>query len=356
MSAPLRVIVVDDSRLSIEAVITALEADGDITVVGTAANGRDAVAKVAALAPSLVAMDVNMPVMDGLEAVERIMASRPTPILLLTGDPARRGERGSFEALSRGALDLIPKDIVSGSEAQRAWLRDHVRLLASVPVVYRPRRDGTVPPPALPAVRPATADALPRGGVGLVASTGGPPAIADILAALPSGFPLPILIVQHLAPGFAGHLASWLGGISPLPVEIAVGGKEAKRGRVYLSPDDAHLSIGPGNRLVVDPRDPTIDGHRPSGTVLLSSLARVWGRRAIGVILTGMGSDGVAGLDEIRRAGGLTIAQDEASSVVYGMPRMARDRGAARLVVPPAGIAEALCRASAGGERGPAGR
>jgi two-component system chemotaxis response regulator CheB len=351
MSAPLRIIVVDDSRLSMDAVIAALEADGDIVVVGTADNGRDALAEVEALQPALVAMDVNMPVMDGLEAVERIMASRPTPILLLTGDPARRSERGSFEALSRGALDLIPKDIVSGSRTQQAWLREHVRLLASVPVVYRPRRGRTVPPPM---ARMALADKQPRGGIGLVASTGGPPAIAEILAGLPAGFPVPVLVVQHLAPGFARHLASWLGGIASLPVEIAVGGGEALPGRVYLAPDEAHLTVGAGNRLVVDPRGAAVDGHRPSGTLLLSSLARVWGRRATGVILTGMGSDGVAGLDEIRRAGGLTIAQDEASSVVFGMPRTARDRGAARLFLSPAGICEALCRAVA--PQPPAGR
>jgi two-component system chemotaxis response regulator CheB len=283
--------------------------------------------------------------MDGLEAVEQIMASRPTPILLLTGDPARRGERGSIEALSRGALDLIPKDIVSGSRAQQAWLRDHVRLLASVPVVYRPRRARTVPPPMM--ARTSPADRHARGGIGLVASTGGPPAIAEILAGLPAGFPLPILVVQHLAPGFARHLASWLGGIGSLRVVIAASGSEATPGRVYLAPDNAHLTVGPKNRLVVDPRGAAIDGHRPSGTLLLSSLADVWGNRAIGVILTGMGSDGVAGLDAIRRAGGLTIAQDQASSVVFGMPRAARDRGAARLCLPPAGVCEALCRAAA---------
>lgn len=336
----LRVLVVDDSALSVEALSAALEADGDIAVVATAVDGRDAVGKVEALRPALVAMDINMPVMDGLEAVERIMASRPTPILLLTGDPGRRGERGIFDALSRGALDLIPKHLAAGSEAERAWLRDHVRLLASVPVVYRARRPGRRPESSDAARTVATG----AGGVGLVASTGGPPVLADILGALPADFELPILVVQHLAAGFAAHLASWLDGASRLRVRIASSGLKVEGGTVYLAPDGAHLRVEAPDRLVVDSRSPALDGHRPSGTILLASMAKVWGRRATGVVLTGMGSDGVSGLDEIRRAGGVTLAQDEESSVVYGMPRAARERGAASSILPPPAIAEALVR------------
>jgi two-component system chemotaxis response regulator CheB len=338
VSGRIRVLVVDDSSLSIEALTGVLEADGDIAVIATAGNGRDAVAKVEALRPSLVAMDVNMPVMDGLEAVERIMASRPTPILLLTGDPGRRGERGSFEALSRGALDLIPKHIIGEGEAKAAWLREHVRLLAGVPVIYRPRRArGPVAPDPLPAL-------AGRAGVGLIASTGGPPVIAEILAALPARFPLPILVVQHLATGFAGQLAAWLSTSSRLRIQIAAHGMKIEPGTVYLAPDQAHLLVASGDRLSIDRVGAPVDGHRPSGTRLLSSMASAWGRRAVGVVLTGMGSDGVAGLEEIRRAGGTTIAQDQQTSVVFGMPRTARDRGAAVLQLPPAGIAEALCR------------
>lgn len=343
MNQLLRVIVVDDSPLSVDAVRSALEADGDIAVVATAGNGRDALAKVAALRPGLVAMDINMPVMDGLEAVERIMASCPTPILLLTGDPGRFGERGIFEALSRGALDLIPKHIAAGGDAQRAWLRDHVRLLASVPVIYRPR---PVRRPPLPPANERVARAA--GGVGVVASTGGPPALAEILGGLPAGYPLPILVVQHLASGFAAHLASWLEGVSRLEVRIATHGLNVEGGTVYLAPDGAHLNLEAPDRLAVDARSPPVDGHRPSGTRLLDSIAAVWGSRAVGVVLTGMGADGVSGLDAIRRAGGLTIAQDETSSVVFGMPRVARERGAASASLPPAGIIEALIRRGRG--------
>ena len=337
----LRVLVVDDSLLSIEALTVALEEDGDIAVVATARDGRDAVAKVEASRPALVAMDINMPVMGGLEAVERIMGSRPTPILLLTGDPARRNEHGVFEALSRGALDVLPKHIAGGSAAERKRLRDRVRELAGVTVVYRPAR--ARPRPA-PAPAPAAVASPGGGAVGLVASTGGPPIIADIIAALPADYPLPILIVQHLAPGFAAHLASWLDSVARLRVAIAADGMKLEGGTVYLAPDGAHMLAAGSGRVELDRHSPPVDGHRPSGTRLLSSIAAVWGRRAVGVVLTGMGTDGVDGLAEIRRSGGQTIAQDESSCAVFGMPRAARDGGAAATWLAPAAIAEALAR------------
>lgn len=339
----LRVLVVDDSPLFADSLTHVLEADGDIEVVGRAGNGRDAVDRVAALSPQLVAMDVHMPLMDGLEAVERIMSSRPTPILLLTSDTAHQGARGTFEALSRGALDLVPKQLLGDGETRRAWLRDHVRLLASVPVIYRPRLDR-----AQPTAAPFRAPTVSRsGGVGIVASTGGPPVISDILSALPRDFPLPVLVVQHLAPGFTGHLASWLAGSSALPVRVASAGLPLEGGVVYVAPDDAHLTVRRGSRMMVDASLPPVEGHRPSGTLLLSSLAATWGARAVGVLLTGMGSDGAAGLRDIHRAGGMTIAQDQATSVVFGMPRAARDLGAVRRLLPTSAIAEALCQAAA---------
>ena len=339
----LRVLVVDDSPLFADSLAHVLEADGDIEVVARAGNGRDAVERVAALYPQLVAMDIHMPLMDGLEAVERIMSSRPTPILLLTSDSAHHGARGTFEALSRGALDLVPKQLLGEGEVRRAWLRDHVRLLASVPVIYRPRLGR-----AQAATTAFPAPAISRsGGVGIVASTGGPPVISHILSALPRDFPLPILVVQHLAPGFTAHLASWLAGSSSLPVRVASPGLPLEGGVVYVGPDDAHMTVQRGRRLVVDSARPRVNGHRPSGTLLLASLAAQWGARAVGVVLTGMGSDGAVGLRDIHSAGGMTIAQDEATSAVFGMPRAARDLGAVRRLLPISAIAEAICQAAA---------
>lgn len=336
----LRILVVDDSPLTVDTVTAILEADGDIVVAGVAKNGLEAVAATQRLKPDLVAMDIQMPVMNGLEAVERIMASVPTPILLLTGDPRRQGERGSFEALSRGALDLVAKPaVMEGGEPQQARFRDHVRLLASVPVVYRRRRTQT----DLPRVRPVASG----GCVGIVASTGGPPVLAEILAALPPAFPVPVVVVQHLAAGFAAHLTSWLEEISPLSVKPATAGLKVRPGEVYVAPDGAHVTLDRRGHLALDDESPPERGHRPSGTRLLRSLAQAYAELGIGVVLTGMGQDGADGMVAIRRAGGMTIAQDEATSVVYGMPRAALALGAAEWVRPRDQIAEAICEAAA---------
>jgi two-component system, chemotaxis family, protein-glutamate methylesterase/glutaminase len=344
MKPPVRVLVVDDSPLAIDLLTRALEAEGDIRVVGTAANGSEATRRVAELTPSLIAMDVNMPVMNGLDAVERIMATHPTPILLLTSDPAKHAEKGGFEALSRGALDLVHKATLAEPSGQ-AWLRDHVRLLATVPVVYR-RRNRRAPTPAA-GYEPSGSG----GGVGIVASTGGPPAVTQILRGLPPDFPLPILIVQHLAPGFAHHLVSWLAGETRLRICVAEHGAPLEGRTVYVAPDSVHLSVS-GDRIHLDPKGEPIDGHRPSGTLLLKSLARVWRNRAVGVVLSGMGADGADGLLAIRKAGGMTIAQDQATSTVYGMPKAARDLGAAEQILPTAEIPAALSRAAARLARG----
>lgn len=329
----LRVVVIDDSRIFADALIEMLQADGDIEVVGTGCDGAEALALVESLEPDLVAMDVRMPTMSGLEAVEQIMSTRPTPIILLSSHPAHHGERAVFDALSRGALDLVSKAAIDGR-----WLRDHVRLLASIPVVYRAHRTRKPSAPMgfnLPSG---------NGGVGIVASTGGPPVIADILSRLPKDYPLPIVIVQHLAAGFAPSLVTWLEDVSSLDIRIPEQGQALRGGVVYVAPDGVHLTIDARGRIAIDGTSPPRDGHRPSGTILLASMAKAWGRRAIGVVLTGMGTDGGIGLLDIRRAGGLTIAQDQLTSAVYGMPRSARELGAAEHVLAPAEIASELVR------------
>ena len=338
----IRVLIVDDSELFIEGVTPILEVEHDIEVVGSAANGAEAVKRVEALEPAVVVMDINMPVMGGLEAVERIMAARPTPILLQTGDPASRDEVTSFEALSRGALDVVAKPkLTRDGAAEQAELRDHVRLIACVPVVYRRRRQRRHS-------LAAGLESVPTGsgGIAMVASTGGPPTLADILAALPPDFSVPVLVVQHLASGFAPNLVSWLDGVSRLRVRLARDGTPVEPGVVYVAPDDAHMTIHGGDRIRLDRLTGPIDGHRPSGTRLLSSAAAQWERRAVGVVLTGMGADGCRGLLDIRRAGGTTISQDRATSIVFGMPRVAVELGAAQRVLPVAEIPDALVQAA----------
>ncbi len=349
MNAPVRVLVVDDSPLFVEALSLVLEEDSDLVVVGSAGDGIEALRMVEALKPDIITMDIQMPQMDGLEAVERIMASRPTPILLLTGDPSRTDKQSHFEALRRGALDLrVKPELIAeddSADAAAAALRAHVKLLASVPVVYRSRRARTITGthPARSA-RPSKSSSL--SAVGIVASTGGPPVLAEILEGLPPDFPLPILVVQHLAAGFAPHLVQWLGSATSLRVSLAEPGARMDPGEVIVAPAHQHLMVDARGRIHLDTSIPPCEGHRPSGTVLLESLARHCGARAVGLVLTGMGSDGARGLAAIGARGGITLAQDEQSSAVYGMPRAAALEGKASKVLPRAELSAGLLSVS----------
>lgn len=345
--------IADDSELFADAVRFMLEEDPEFQVVGVAPDGLAATMAVGRLAPDVIIMDVQMPVMDGLEAIERIMSTRPTPILVMTADP--RGESGelSLEALRRGALDLVQKPMsFPQPDGWSRQLRDKLRLLSSVAVVRHmaPRGSRAARPlperPSEPSAAPprARASARPE-ALGIVASTGGPAALARVLEGLPADLGVGVAIVQHMSPGFTEGLVGWLNRSSPLDVRLAVAGEHMAPGRVWVAPDHHHLRIGPGGVLRLA-ADELVDGHRPSGTALLESLARTYGSAAIGVVLTGMGADGAHGLLAMREAGAFTIAQDEASSAVYGMPAKAAALGAARRILPLADVAAAIRRAA----------
>jgi two-component system chemotaxis response regulator CheB len=359
----LRILVVDDSPLFAEAISTILNSDPDICIVGVASNGKQAVEMTQRLRPSIITMDIQMPVMDGLEAIEHIMDSRPTPIVVVTGDPRVQGDELHFEALRRGALDVVAKPTIwEASATQQEAFKEHVKLLAGVAVVRHlsaerqrkktaRRLELIAPAPvAQPAQKPHRIEGeIPRAESGagkivaLVASTGGPSALAQILEALPPTFPTGILVVQHISAGFASSLATWLNDVSSLEVHLAEEGAEVTPGTALLAPDGHHMTVSAKGRVSLDD-SPPLDGHRPSGTLLLSSLARTHASKAVGVILTGMGKDGVEGLQAIRDAGGATVAQDEDSSVVFGMPKVAIDTGAAKLALPLGEIPGAICR------------
>ncbi|MBX3274634.1 MAG: chemotaxis-specific protein-glutamate methyltransferase CheB [Sandaracinaceae bacterium] len=339
MSA-VRVLVVDDSPLCRAAVRVALEEVPGFEPIAEARDGRAAVELTERLRPDVVVMDVHMPRMNGLDAVEQIMARAPTPILVLSGDPAARSGALAYEALRRGAIDLLAKDELARSHESRAILRDRLRFLATVPVVRHlsPRGERLPAPPRA------------RGRaelVAVVASTGGPAALAEILRALPPGFEAPLLIVQHLRPSFVDGLAAWLDAASPLRVAVARRGQAVAPGLALLAPDGAHLELGRDGRVELRPASDA-STHCPSGDALLRSVARSAGPRALGVVLTGMGSDGAEGLCELRRAGGETLVQDEASSVVHGMPRAARALDPAHPTAPLGAIAQALVDACGG--------
>ena len=325
-----RVLVVDDSPLSVVVLASRIARDPRFEVVGIAYDGLRAVELAKKLRPSVITMDLNMPKLDGLKAIERVMKESPTRILVVTG----QDDRGTlaFEALRRGACDLLEKPRPHEGEDGSDILCERIWAIARAPFGTRPSR-----PSRIPKVYGATSVTA----IGLVASTGGPASLATILGGLPADFPAAILVVQHLPPGFAARLARWLDGVSPLSVALATEGERLQPGRVLIAGDDRHLTVDSRSRVRLVLEAP-VDGHRPSGTRLLASLADALGPRAAGVVLTGMGRDGAAGLAALRRAGGRTAAQDEATSVVYGMPRAALDARAAEASIPLENVAPYL--------------
>jgi two-component system chemotaxis response regulator CheB len=335
MPAPTRVLVCEDSTTFAAALVRTLERGGEIEVVGVATSAEAAIADLARLAPDLVTMDIELPGMSGLEAVEEIMSTRPTPILVVSSH-IRAGSDLVAAALASGALEAIGKsDLVlrDPDAAAAVAFRRRVKLLSGARVIRHPRgrlngRNNAPSPPA------------PRGAViGICASTGGPHALATVLSGIPAGFAVPILVVQHIGAGFSEGLAEWLDGAVPLPVRLAEHGASALPG-VSLAPDGADLVLGAQGVLRLDRTTPA-GLHRPSGDALLRSIAHHAQSAGVAVVLTGMGRDGAEGLVAVREAGGLTIAQDEVTSAVYGMPREAAKRGAA-LILPIGEIARAL--------------
>jgi two-component system chemotaxis response regulator CheB len=314
-----RVLICEDSRTYAAGLSRALERDPLIDVVAICATAEQAIARLPTLKPDLVTMDLELPGMSGVAAIEQIMSLLPVPILVLSGHVKRRSET-ALAALAAGALDAIPKDELDladpdGTPAQ--VLRDRVKLLSNVKVIRHPRA-------RLNGGKAPAEWARPASVIGICASTGGPQALAACLAAIPATFAIPILVVQHISPGFAEGFARWLDSQVPLPVGLAAAGANPGPG-IWIAPEGGHT--------VLDKRGLTLDTsahpglHCPSGDVLLRSLAAIAGRNAVAVVLTGMGKDGAEGLAAVRGAGGLTIAQDAATSVVYGMPRAASEGG-----------------------------
>lgn len=340
----IRCLVVDDSTSFREALKDILRRSPDVEVVGEASDGAEAIEKAQALRPDVITMDVQMPGRDGLQAIQEIMARKPTPIVVIS---AASGDlQINFRALQLGAVEVLEKP--AGDPAQRArqaeQIRQAVRAVAGLTLVTRHLRSTSR---SLAGPKPSG----PPRALGIVASTGGPAALARILSTLPADFPIPLLVVQHVAEGFGSGFASWLRSQSVLPVELAEHGARITPGKVLLAPTGKHLMVSLGRVRLDD--GPPVRGHRPSGTALLASLAKEYGGRAAGLVLTGMGDDGAAGLKLLRDRGGLTIAQGAASVVVYGMPKVAAELGAAEHVLELEEIVPALKRLGAidGGRR-----
>jgi two-component system chemotaxis response regulator CheB len=351
MSRPLGVLVVDDSATMRALVRDVLTASEEFSVVGEAATGYEAIRQVHQSAPDIVALDLRMPDLDGLEALGYIMSEAPRPVVVVTALEA--GGEDVLRALDYGAVELVTKPGAPDRERDFAE-----RLLRGLRAAGMARLTNLRFQPPRERRRRPRAGALPERSaahvaVAIAASTGGPRALMDILPALPRGLPAAVVIAQHMPPRFTASLAERLDAASELEVAEAIEGEPLAPGRAYLAPGGRHLedARAPSGNVVRLHTAPPVHGVRPSGDVLLSSVARVFGPRSIGVVLTGMGRDGAEGLRAVHEVGGGTCTQDRASSVIYGMPAAAAPhaRNVLSLAEIPAFLAAEVERRAAAG-------
>ncbi len=352
----IRVLIVDDSAVLRQSTKFILESDPELAVVGQASNGAEAITQAAMLKPDVITMDIRMPKVDGLEAIREIMAEHPTPIVVVTGVDLERDSGVSAQATKLGAVSFLKRpDGIASSDYKNfaARLIRQVKSMSSVKVVHRTRSlgsssanwnaagdlatKGRIPGAStLPDITPTKTEIVAIGS-----STGGPAALYKILSGMPKDFALPIVLVQHISFGFVEGLASWLNDASPLHVRVAKPGDRLEPGNAYIAPDDRHLVVDRFNKIGLSDSAP-VGGHRPAVTTLFQSVAQSYGSAALAVILTGMGSDGALGMKTLCDAGAVTIAQDQASCVVFGMPKEAIALGAIRHVVPLDNIAQKI--------------
>lgn len=335
----IRILVVDPVDISRRRVLAALARHDTVSVVGVAATLGDAVESCLTVKPQVVALTIHESGDEDVAIVRALMRERPTPIVLVCAGSRVRAREVAFDALKAGALDVVEMPdtmALPASDPFSKRLVTTLQLMADVRVVRQiVDRTGEFTSPEAGPSRAAVE------AVGICSSTGGPAALDFILRRLPNDFPAPILVVQHISEGFLGGLVEWLGGTSRLAVRVAIDGEIPVAGVVYFAPEQFHLRVGPSGALTFGSEAP-IRSHRPAGEALFSSMAERFGDRAIGVMLTGMGDDGADGLAQIAAMGGIVLAQDERTSVVYGMPRVVVERGVATEVLALEHVAERL--------------
>lgn len=339
----IRVLIAEDSATCLGLLTEIVESDSRLSLVGTAHHGAEAVRKTKELRPDVVVMDIHMPVMDGFEATRQIMTETPTPIVIVSGSVDVKQVAVSMHALRLGALALLPKPSLAGDVDFAEMARQFTSSICAMAGVRVVRRWSPTQSPRIPISAPPTATTRPAELIAIATSTGGPGALYRILSELPGELPVPILVVQHIAQGFVEGLAVWLDGASKLRVKVATPNERLQPGTVYLAPDDVHLGLRDRSTLDISHAAPIV-GFRPSGTFLFHSVARLFGKNAIALVLTGMGDDGLPGLRAMHNAGAHVIAQDEQTSVVFGMPGAAVIAGVIDQVVPLDLIAGRLLR------------
>lgn len=336
----IRILIAEDSQVVALLLKALFEHEPDMQVVGHARNGREAVQMTHELKPDLVTMDIRMPVMDGFEATRQIMASDPTPIVVVSASVDNEELSITFKAIEEGALSVIekPRGISHPDfDTIRRELIETVRAMAEVKVIRRRffAHPAEVNIQAQAIEIPIQPSARSYELLAIGCSTGGPQVLHRIFSSLAADFPVPIVVTQHISKGFIGGLIDWLAASTPLKLKVAQAGEKLQPGTIYFAPDDCHLKVlRRGSELVVSlGSEPEVNGFRPSASPMFKSVASVCGKQAVGVLLTGMGVDGAEGLLAMRKAGGHTFVQDEESSVVYGMPGAALALDAADQVV-----------------------
>lgn len=358
MAEPKRVLIADDSLTCREYLRFLLEKDGGFQVVGVAVDGEDAVRQALALKPDLIAMDIHMPKMNGIEASRKILESLRVPIVMVSDVWQTAEVQKAFEAMEIGAVGGVQKPPGLGHPEAELFAKKLVRtmkLMADLPVVRRTTRPEAKGSPWAGA---GSSDCLsqrrlksPVRLIAMGASTGGPPVLKEILHRLPAGFAVPVLVVQHISAGFLPGMVEWMQRECAVKLRIPAAGEAVKPGRVYFAPDGVHMGIDPRGVIFLS-NEGSEHGVKPSVSVLFRSVAASYGACAVGVLLTGMGKDGARELLLLRQKGALTVVQDEASCVVFGMPGEAVRLGAADCVLPPAEIARTLIEAVSSGSAG----
>jgi two-component system, chemotaxis family, protein-glutamate methylesterase/glutaminase len=353
MSKPVRVVVADDSPFTCQLLATYLQCSPEFLVVGTAQDGPQAICQIKALQPDLVTLDLNMPGMSGMQALDIIMSECPVPVMVVSG-VSRQAADMTLLALNHGAVDFIFK-YIPGVDTDPLALREEIiskaRVAAQIKVVrtlHLRREQAQIgdQPPTSPTEQTGKAlQPLFRGNLVVIgASTGGPVALRTLVCELPEDFKDAVVIVQHMPPEFTRVFAAHLEQQARLIVKEAQPGDSIRPGVVLVAPGGSHLLFNPDGRVELN-QGVEIAGHRPSIDVTMQSAAQVFGAHTRGIVLTGMGEDGSMGLLAIRSKGGKTFAQDEQSSIVYGMPQRAIKKGLADFIAPPAEIARLLCSA-----------
>ena len=340
-----KVLIVEDSRVVSEYLQFILSSDPEIEVIGNVSNGKLAIEFLTMTKPDLITMDIDMPIMNGLEATRIIMEKYPTPIIIVTGNGNANQVETSINALSAGALSVIDKPVGNGHEKEgeiAEKLITMVKLMAEVRVITRKPKKIIPELAAKQIVRyPSVDDFKKRKIIAIGISSGGPPVLQQIFSKITTRFPIPIVVVQHITEGFLAGLVKWLETTTSINISIASDNEMLAPGKIYFAPDNCHMLLSSFGKVKLDERK-VKNGICPSVGFLFNSLVKEYGRNAAAFLLTGMGSDGAVELKLLRDAGSLTVAQDKESSLVHGMPGSAIKLDAAEFILNPSEIAEIL--------------